>query len=81
MVARVLALPFYLHMLLGLNSLMESVRITAARMIRPVNSSTISTLIVLHHIVPVAEHQVVGPQSQNDVVLDSIFSGSDRFSI
>ena len=65
-----LALPLYLHPLLGLDGLVQAVGIT------PPGHDTTGKLIhnqhlvVLNHIVLVTEHQVVGPQSQNDIVLD-----------
>ena len=65
-----LALTFYLYMLLGLYGLMEPVRIAAARHDAPGELIHNQHLILLHHIVLVTEHQIVGPQGQNDIVLD-----------
>ena len=57
-------------MLLRLDGLMESVRITASRHDTSGNSSTIMTSPSgVNHIILIAEHQIVRPESQNDVVL------------
>ena len=65
-----LALALHLHMLLGLNRLVQTVGIAAARHNAARELVYDQHLIVLHHIILIPEHQIVGPQSQNDVVLD-----------
>ena len=57
-------------MLLGLNRLVQTVGIAAARHNAARELVYDQHLIVLHHIILIPEHQIVGPQSQNDVVLD-----------
>ena len=65
-----LALPLHLHMLLRLNRLMQTVGITTSRHDTPGKLVHDHNLIILHHIILIAEHQVMRPQSQYDVVLD-----------
>ena len=64
------ALPFYLNMLLRLNGLVQTVGVAPARHDTACKLIHDKHFIVLHHIVLVPEHEVIGPQSQNDVVLD-----------
>ena len=66
-----LALPPYLHMLLRFNGLMESVRIASSRHDTSgkfVNDDHLS--FRGHHIILVAEHQIVRPQRKDDIVLN-----------
>ncbi len=65
-----LALPLYLDMLLRLDRLMQAVRIAASRHDAPGKLIDDKHLLVLHHIILVAEHQVVRAQRQDDIVLD-----------
>ena len=76
------ALTFYLYMLLGLNSLMKSVRIAAARHDTSGKFINNQDLIVFYHIILISVHQVVGAESQNNIVLDlQIFRISKVFNI
>ena len=59
-----------LHVLLGLDGLMETVAVTSAGHDTARKLIYDQDLVVLHHIVLVPEHQVVGSQSQDDIVLD-----------
>ena len=63
-------LSLNLHVLLRLNGLMQAVRITPSRHDTARELIHDQHLVILHHIILVAEHQVVGAQRQNDVVLD-----------
>ena len=65
-----LALPFYLYLLFCLNGLMQAVGIPSARHDTAGELIDDQYFVILHHIIPVTEHQVVGTQRQNDVVLD-----------
>ena len=64
------ALSLNLHMLLRLDGLVQSVRIAAARHNTSRKLVDNENFVVLYHIVLVAEHQIVGPQSHDHVVLD-----------
>ena len=64
------ALTLYLHMLLCLNRLVQSVGITAARHNTAGKFVYNQNLIVLHHVILVPEHQIVCTQSQNYIVLN-----------
>ena len=77
-----LTLPSHLHMLLGLNGLMESVGIAAARHDTPRKLIDDQHLIIFDHIVLIPEHQIVCPQRQDDIVLDfQIFRICQVFNI
>ena len=65
-----LALSFHLHMLLRLDRLMQSVRITASRHDTTGKLIDDQHLIIRNHVVLIAKHQIVRTQRQNDVVLD-----------
>ena len=65
-----LALPLDLHMLLGLNRLMQAVAVTAPRQDTAGELIDDLYLIVLHHVVLVAVHHVVGLEGHDDAVLD-----------
>ena len=65
-----LALPLHLHMLLRLNRLMQTVGITPPRHDTPCKLIHDHNLIVGHHVILIAEHQVMRPQSQYDIMLD-----------
>ena len=54
-----LTLPFHLHMLFCLNSLMKPVRITPPRHDPPCEFINNQYLLVLHHIILIPEHQVM----------------------
>src|SRR5699024_9893929 len=64
------ALSLHLHMLLGLDSLMKPVGITAARHDTAGKFINNKNLVVLNHIVLILMHQIVGAQSKDDIVLD-----------
>ena len=77
-----LALPFHLHMFLGLDGLMQTVRIAAA------HHQTAGELVhdddfaVLHHVVHVPLHEGVGLQrGQNMVVKLAVFHVGDVFHL
>ena len=57
-------------MLLCLDRLMQTVGITAARHDTSGKLIDDQDLIILNHIILIPEHQVVGAQSQDDIVLD-----------
>ena len=57
-------------MFLSLDGLVQTVRIPAARHDTPRKLIHDQNLVVLHHIILVPEHQVVGAQGQNGIVLD-----------
>ena len=63
-------LTLHVHMLLRLDGLVETVGITAARHDTAGKLIDDEHLIILHHIVLVSVHQVVGPECQDNVVLD-----------
>ena len=65
-----LALPTHIYMLLCLNRLMQSVRITTARHNTSGKLINNQNLIVLYYIVLITEHQVVCPKSKNNIVLN-----------
>ena len=64
------ALAAHAHVLLRLDGLMQSVGIAAARHNTAGELVDDQNLAVLHHVVLVAEHQIVGAQGQDNVVLD-----------
>ena len=64
-----LALALYLHMLLCLDCLMQTVRITAPRHNTTGKFVYNQHLIVLDYIVLIPKHQVVGSQRQNNIML------------
>ena len=64
------ALAAHAHVLLGLDGLVQTVGITAARHDTAGELVDDQNLAVLHNVVLVAEHQVVGAQGQDDVVLN-----------
>ena len=57
-------------MLLCLNCLMQAIGITASRHDTSGKLINDQDLIILYHIVLIPEHQVVGAQGQDDVMLD-----------
>ena len=57
-------------MLLRLDGLMQAIRIAASWHDTSGKLIHDQDLIILHHIILIPEHQVVGPQRQNNVVLD-----------
>ena len=65
-----LALPLHFHMFLGLDRLMQAVGITSARHDTARETVNDQHLIIFHHIILVAEHQIVSAQGQNNVVLN-----------
>ena len=65
-----LALPLYLHMLLGLDGLMKSVGIASSRHDTSGKLIHDQYLVVLYHIILIPEHQIVGAQRQNNIMLD-----------
>ena len=65
-----LALTLDFHMLLCLDCLMQSVGITSARKHTSGKFIDNQNLVILHNIVPVAEHQIMRPQRKNNIVLD-----------
>ena len=65
-----LAFPAYLHMFLGLNSLMQTIRVTPPRHDTSGKLIYNEYLIVLHYVILIAEHKVMSPQCQNNIVLD-----------
>ena len=65
-----LTLPFYLHMLLCLDGLMQTVRITASRHDTSGKLIHNQYLIVFHHIILITEHQIMRPQREYDIMLD-----------
>ena len=64
-----LALPLHLHMLLGLDSLVQAVGIPPPGHDAPGELVHDQHLIVLHHIVLIPEHQIMSPQGQYDIML------------
>ena len=64
------ALPFYFHALLGLNCLMKTVRISSSGHDTSRKLIDDQNFVILHHIILVAEHQVVGTESQNNIMLN-----------
>ena len=65
-----LGLTLNLNMLLGLDGLMQTVRITAARHDTAGELIDYEHLIVLDHVILVSEHQVVRAQRKYDIMLD-----------
>ena len=65
-----LGLTAYLYVLLCLNSLMEAIRIATARHDTSGKLVYDQDLVILDHIVLILEHQIVGTQSQDNIVLD-----------
>ena len=65
-----LAFPLNLHMLLGLNCLMESVRITTAGHNTTRELINNKHLVILNNIVLVSEHQIMSSECQNNIMLD-----------
>ena len=57
-------------MLLRLDGLMETVGVTAARHDTSCKFIDDQDLVIFYHIVLIAEHQVVGTEGKDDVVLD-----------
>ena len=57
-------------MLLRLNGLMETIGVTAARHDTSCELINDQDLVVLDHIVLIAEHEVVGAECKDNVVLD-----------
>ena len=64
------AFTAHIYMLLCLDRLMKSVGIAAARHDTSCKLIYDQYLIVLYHVILISEHQVIGAQSQNDIVLD-----------
>ena len=65
-----LAFSLDLYVLLRFNRLMESVGITAARHDTSGKFIDDQNLVVLYHIVLIAEHEVICTQGQDDIMLD-----------
>ena len=57
-------------MLLRLDGLVETVRVTAARHDTSCELVDDQDLIILNHVVLIAEHEVVGAERKDNVVLD-----------
>ena len=57
-------------MLLRLDSLMETVGVTAARHDTSCELIDDQDLVIFDHIVLIAEHEVVGTEGKDDIVLD-----------
>ena len=57
-------------MLLRLDGLMETVGVTAARHDTSCELIDDQDLVILDHIVLIAEHEVVGTEGKDDIVLD-----------
>ena len=70
MVARVLDSLSYVYVLLRLDGLVETIGIPAARHDTAGELIDDQYLVVLYHIILIPEHQVVGAEGQDDVVLD-----------
>ena len=64
------ALAADIYMLLRLDGLMKSVGIAAARHNTSRKLIYNQDLVVLHHIILIAEHQVVGAQCKNNIMLN-----------
>ena len=64
------ALPLHLNMFFRLNRLMQAIRISASRHDTAREFIHDQDLIVLHHIVLITEHQIIGPQGQNNIMLN-----------
>ena len=65
-----LAFSLNLHMLLGLNCLMQSVRIATAGHDTSREFIDNEHLVILNNIILVSEHQVMSPECQNNIMLD-----------
>ena len=65
-----LAFSLDLYMLLGFNRLMKTVRITTPRHDTTGKFINDQYLIILDHVVLVTEHQVVGTQCKDNIMLD-----------
>ena len=65
-----LAFPAYLHMLLGLDGLVQAVGIPASRHDTSRKFIYDQHLVVLHHIILITEHQIMGPQRQDNIMLN-----------
>ncbi len=65
-----LGFTFYPDMLLGLNSLMETVTVAAARHDTSCELIYYKDLFVLDHVVLILEHKVIGTQRKDDTMLD-----------
>ena len=77
-----LALALYLNMLLGLDSLMQAVRIAAAGHDTSCKLVYNQNLIILYHVVLIPEHQIVSTQRQDNIVLNlQIFRISQVFNV
>ena len=57
-------------MLLSLNGLVKAVGITASRHDTPCEFIDNQNLVVLYHIILVPEHQIIGPERKDDIVLN-----------
>ena len=57
-------------MLFCLDCLMETIRIAASRHNTSGKFINDQNLVIFYHIILITEHQVVGTQSQDDVMLD-----------
>ena len=65
-----LALSFYLHMLFCFDRLVQTVGITSAGHQTAGKFIHDDDFIFLNHIILIPEHQIVGPQRQDHIVLD-----------
>ena len=65
-----LALPLHLHMLLGLDGLMQTVGVASSRHDTAGELIHDQHLLILHHIVLIPEHEVVCPKGQYNIMLD-----------
>ena len=65
-----LALPLHLNFFLGFNSLVQTVRIPPAGHDTPCKFIHNEYFVVFYHIILISVHQIVGPQRQNNIVLD-----------
>ena len=68
--SKCLTLPVDLHMLLCLDRLMQTVRITSTWHDTSGELIDNKNLVILYHIILVTEHQIVCPQSKNNIVLN-----------
>ena len=65
-----LGLTAYLYMLLCLDRLMQTVGITASRHDTAGKFIDDQDLIIFDHVILILEHQIMGTQGKNDIVLD-----------
>ena len=65
-----LTFAFYLHAFLRFNCLMKTVRITASRHDTSGKFINDQHLIIFDHIIMISVHQVMSPESQNNIMLD-----------